>query len=158
MNIKNKYNIIKEMEYSSDFGKRELLANGICRGYNFYILNLGINPTAYIGIPRDSVFYKKPHGDLNIKVHGGLTYSSNTLYLENRVASGWFIGWDYMHWGDFNGAFMDMDIDMSDMRKWTVSDIIRDIEYVCEQLSQGDDFYKDEKHLFPIKNNKDDSE
>ena len=43
---------MKKMVYSSK-RKRELLDSGEYLGYNYYILNLGTHPTAYVEIPKN---------------------------------------------------------------------------------------------------------
>ncbi len=43
--------------------------------------------------------------EIDLDVHGGLTYSNNYLCIsENKKVEGWiFIGWDYAHYGDYAG-------------------------------------------------------
>mgnify|MGYP001032403433 CR=1 FL=1 len=37
-------------------------------------------------------------------MHGGLTYSRDFLWIsKERKLQGWFIGWDYAHYGDYVG-------------------------------------------------------
>lgn len=67
---------MKQMEYSSE-RKREILFEGKYRDYQFYILNLGTHPTAYVEIPKENKLYEKDYDEIDIDVHGGLTYSED---------------------------------------------------------------------------------
>lgn len=79
----------KEMEYSSS-RSRELLSKFKCYGFNCYIMNLGTHPTAYIEIPGDNKFFGDY--DLELDVHGGITYHSGHLLIsEDETLEGWFI-------------------------------------------------------------------
>ena len=95
--------IYKQMEYSIH-RKREILFEGTYLGYQFYILNLGTHPTAYVEIPETSTLYEKGYSEIDIEVHGGLTYSS--YELADIKDNSWFIGWDYAHLGDYTGYDM----------------------------------------------------
>jgi len=97
---------MKEMVYTSE-RKREVLDTGYFHGFFYYILNLGTHPTAYIRIPESHSCYKKDYDEIDIDVHGGLTYAKDYLHVENNVKmEGWFIGWDYAHAGDYMGYYM----------------------------------------------------
>ena len=122
----------KEMIYYKK-QRCELLASGICFGYKYYVLNLGIHPTAYVEIPQDNKNYKKNYDDIDILVHGGLTYSGKCLSFENQTLEGWFIGWDYAHYGDYSGALAYLGKDNG--KKWTTKEILVDVFSVCEQLT-----------------------
>jgi len=125
---------MKEMMYSTE-AKREVLDSGYCLGFFYYILSLGYHPTAYIKIPENHIAYKKHHDDVDIDVHGGLTYSRDYLFLENKqTIEGWFIGWDYGHCGDYAGYYEKMGI-VSDEKKWTTEEIKREVTDVCYQLN-----------------------
>lgn len=54
--------------------------------------------TAYINVINTDLKYIH-YNDIEINVHGGLTYSSDTLYGNE---DGWWIGWDYAHYLDAN--------------------------------------------------------
>ncbi len=88
---------MKEMQYSTEL-KREVLDTGYCMGQLYYIMNLGTHPTAYIKIPKNHRYYKKDYEEIDVDVHGGLTYSQDYLMTESGKVKGWFIGWDYAHY------------------------------------------------------------
>lgn len=125
---------MKEMVYSTE-AKREVLDSGYCLGFFYYIINLGFFPTAYIRIPESHIVYGKHYDDIEINVHGGLTYSKDHLYVENEQRiEGWFIGWDYGHCGDYAGYYERMGI-VSDEKKWTTEEIKREVTEACYQLN-----------------------
>jgi len=52
----------------------------------------------YVEIPKDHKYFKVHYRDLyDIEVHGGITYSNDTLFDKR---GSWFIGFDCMHSGD----------------------------------------------------------
>lgn len=129
---------IKQMVYSKN-KKREILDSGNCCNYNYYILNLGFFPVAYIEIPTTHKLYLKHYDNINIDVHGGLTYSENYLWIDNetKLEDGWFIGWDYAHYGDYIGYEKMYPIEMqTEEKKWTTEEIQQEVLNVCEQLER----------------------
>lgn len=126
---------IRDMVYQED-RIIELLFNDTFKGYNFYILNLGTHPTAYVEIPKGNVLYEKNYFDIgdNIKVHGGLTYSSHVLLKndKDKMEFSWFIGWDYAHYGDYLGYDSFFNDEFS--KKWTTKEIIKECENVIKQI------------------------
>ncbi len=141
-------NEIKEMKYQTN-RKVELLYNNIYKNYHYYILNLGTHPTAYIEVTRHSHIYFQDYRELDINVHGGLTFSGNTLYLneKNKITNSWFIGWDYAHTGDYVGYYEDFNNcgiftinSLRDDKKWTTKEIIKECENVINQIIRKYDF------------------
>ena len=135
------YTDMKEMKYYKD-RKIEVLATGYCLGLLYFILNLGTHPTAYIKIPKGHKLYNKDYDDIykevDIDVHGGLTYSSNHLWIsESQKIEGWFIGWDYAHYGDYVGY---EEIFSKELRtggkKWTTEEIFKEFKEVCYQINK----------------------
>ncbi len=130
---------MKEMIYSFE-RKIEVLDTGYCLGLLYYILNLGTHPVAYIKIPKGHKLYNKDYDDIyrevDIDVHGGLTYSSNHLWIsENQKIEGWFIGWDYAHYGDYAGYEEIMPKQYRTKgKKWTTKEIFTEVKEVCYQI------------------------
>lgn len=134
---------IKPMIYQKD-RKYEILHKNNYKGYNYYILNLGTHPTAYVEIPEGHKLYGKHYDDIDIDVHGGLTYSDGYLGpIKDKNL--WFIGWDYAHAGDYMGYYEEtifdgfqsfMDINN---KKWTTEEIIEDCKDVIEQIIEMGD-------------------
>ena len=122
----------REMEYQKD-RKVELLCEDKYKGYNYYILNLGTHPTAYVEIPKNNKLYGKEYEDINIMVHGGFTYSRNELM--GIQSENWFIGWDYAHGGDFLGYDILFNFGYkSNNKKWTTKEMIEECQNVINQI------------------------
>lgn len=126
----------KQMEYGIE-RKIEVLFEGTYKGYQFYILSLGTHPTAYIEIPKESKLFGKDYDDINISVHGGLTYADD--HLQDIKKDTWFIGWDYAHLGDYFGfdSLFDTGINRKS-KKWTTEEIFDDVVNAIEQIIEGE--------------------
>lgn len=131
---------MKEMVYQKE-RIIDLLYKGKHKGYNFYIMNLGTHPTAYIEIPKDNVLYLKSYNKIynmgcDIEVHGGLTYSSQQLLIsdDTKLDNSWFIGWDYAHYGDFSGADLLYPKFPTNGKKWTTVEIYVECKNVINQI------------------------
>ena len=123
---------MKEMEYKNEIS-RELLAKGEYLGYKYYILSLGTHPTAYVEIPKDE---KHSSEEIEaLEVHGGITYNENILNIGEKAIKGWFIGWDYAHYGDYTGIYTQI-IGFNDLKKWTTQEIQEEAYKVIEQLKK----------------------
>ena len=135
----NELNIeYKQMEYQKE-RKKEILCEGKYKNFQFYILNLGTHPTAYVEIPRESFLFGKGYNKIDIEVHGGLTFADSSL-IGNKKNS-WFIGWDYAHLGDYLGYSEDYPgLSMFSIhdKKWTTEEIFEDVVSVIEQLINTD--------------------
>ena len=128
---------IKEMEYGKE-RRTELLCKDKYKNYNYYVLNLGTHPTAYIEIPKENKLYRKSYNEIyeigcDIDVNGGLTYSDNELM--GIKSENWFIGWDYAHCGDYCGyeEFMPESI-RTYGKKWTTEEIIEECKNAIDQI------------------------
>lgn len=128
---------IKEMEYGKE-RKIELLCKDKYKNYNYYILNLGTHPTAYIEIPKEDKLYRKSYDEIyrigcDIDVNGGLTYSDNELM--GISSDNWFIGWDYTHCNDYCGYEEDMPESIRTYgKKWTTKEIIDECKNAIDQI------------------------
>lgn len=135
--VDGRVKLYKEMTYGPD-RKLEILLEGTYKGYQFYILNLGTHPTAYIEIPRESKLFRKGYNQIydmgiDIDVHGGLTYADD--HLQDIKENTWFIGWDYAHYGDYVGyeEIMPRKIRVGGKR-WTTEEIFDDVVNAIEQI------------------------
>lgn len=127
-------NNYREMKYYP-YPRTIMLDSGLCYNYKYYIMNLGTHPTAYVQIPFDHPYYGKSYDDIDIDVHGGLTYSEDYLNLENeKITNCWFIGWDYAHCGDYLGFWLNYSSEFTHSHKWTTKEIREDVMKVCRQL------------------------
>ena len=124
---------IKPMIYDKNrSGKAEQIAAGTYKNFDYYVLNLKMHPTAYVDVS-DSLLNGICYDEIDIYCHGGLTYSESTLDTVDK--KGWFIGWDYAHYGDymdygdisFNNIF-------SNDKKWTTEEIVEECKNVINQI------------------------
>lgn len=99
------------------------------RGLTYYIVTLGPYPCAYVNV-KDTIFDGKFYSDIPIECHGGLTYSEN--YLQEIEDKGWFIGWDYAHWGDYTAYSKAFNLTRT--KKWTIEEIKEECKNVIDQL------------------------
>ena len=127
----------KVMKYGKE-RRIELLCKCKYKNYNYYVLNLGTHPTAYIEIPKENKLYRKSYDEIykigcDIDVHGGLTYSDNELM--GVKSENWFIGWDYAHCGDYCGyeEYMPESI-RTYGKKWTTEEIIEECKNAIDQI------------------------
>ena len=139
-------NEMKEMIYQKD-RKVEILYNGTYKDYDFYIMNLGTHPTAYVNVWNNKLLSGKDYDEIDIDVHGGLTYGSDHLFISNEEEiKGWFIGWDYSHYNDYAGYESEMPEGLRmNGKKWTTEEIYEDVKSVIEQCInyQENDEWKD---------------
>jgi len=132
---------MKPVKYQKE-RKVELLYKGKYKGFNYYIVNLGTHPTAYVEISKGNRYYEESYYDINdILAHGGLTYSESYLYAgECVITNSWFIGWDYGHFRDYSGLLgMGLAIDTRSLKKWTTGEIKTECEDVINQIIEGDE-------------------
>lgn len=142
----------KEMIYRPK-RKIELLYNQIYKGYHYYILSLGVHPTAYIEIPRSNILFNKNWKQLYdmgvyLPVNGGITYSSDKLWTGDNtiMQNSWFIGWDYAHCDDYLGYDELYPLEIrTGGKKWTIKEIIKECENGIDYINSLLDTCKGEK-------------
>ncbi len=120
---------MKEMKYG--ITKRvSVLDQGEIGGYGYAILSLGTHPVAYVEIPNGHPVYKKNYHDVDLDVHGGLTYSGNAYWKEDDGS--FWLGWDYAHAGDYTS----FGYNTSKSKKWTTSEIRDEVLSVIKKLEK----------------------
>jgi len=121
---------MKTMIYKNE-SCREVLASDAYQGYNFLIISLGTHPCAYVELPATHPYYNiHSYVDMDINCHGGLTYGNiGGVYIKDSATPlpGYWIGWDYAHYGDCLGYFLRR-------KKYSTEEIMLDITSVIEQL------------------------
>ena len=147
---------IKEMEYGKE-RKTELLCKDKYKNYNYYVLNLGTHPTAYIEIPKEDKLYGKSYDEIyrigcDIDVNGGLTYSDNELM--GISSENWFIGWDYAHCGDYCGYEETMPESIRTYgKKWTTKEIIEECKNAIDQIVEFEESLEEKnKEIYKLNN------
>ena len=133
------FNDIKEMEYkvripSDRFdkpSKYEILCQSWYKGYKVLIVSYFNHPCAYVGLPSGHIFELVDYDYVqDIDCHGGITYGGDHHALVKELQdSGWFIGWDYAHFGDWCAHSP-----ILGGKKWTTMEIINECMSVVDQL------------------------
>lgn len=85
-------------------------------------------------LPEGHKYHGKPYGEIPVDCHGGLTYSHDRINALAGNADGWWIGWDYAHFGDYNELLEPI----SEWKKWTTAEIFEEMKEVIEQLEGGE--------------------
>ncbi len=129
----------KEMKYQFN-RKIEVLDTGFCFGLLYYIISLGTHPVAYIKIPEDSKYFGKGISDIDIEVHGGITYEEDHLYIsDSQKLEGYFIGWDYAHCYDYAGYEERLPITVrTNGKKWTTQEIYKEVRAACYKIQKAE--------------------
>ena len=128
---------MQNMEYKSDIQEAVILDEGTLNGFDYAIVSFGNHPAGYVSIPKNHPFYKKSHDDLDIVCHWGLTFSGVSPDVK-PPKTGWWIGWDYAHAGDYLGFFERVGSkSFEDNKKWTTEEIKEEIQSVIEQLKKA---------------------
>ena len=145
----NKYSEITYLQqYKPCYNEWKIAADGQYKGYTFVIMYNGINPSAYIKLPRshrlfallcelisiaetqgigEVMTYNEKYDIINsvCQCHGEITWLGS---MQNNIKGAWF-GWDYMHYP------MDYDVySQSGHKKWTVAEIYEEVKNVIDNL------------------------
>lgn len=94
------------------------------------MINIFGQINGYVAVSKASHLYGKNYDDLNVSVHGGLTYSKESLNVidQDCLDQLWWFGFDTAHSGDLKPFQTDID------RKYLFEgDEYRDFNYVKEQ-------------------------
>ena len=114
----------------------EVLYKDKYKGYTYFIINYGTHPCAYVELPKDHPLYGISYIDIedmyDIRVHGGLTYSTDSFLLLDNT---WIIGWDYAHCDDYS-IFAKNCLFLHDLKKWTTEEMIDECISVIDQLEE----------------------
>lgn len=116
--------------------KIERLAKEVYKGYEFAVMSLGTHPCCYIKLPQGHKYYETHYNDIPLEVHGGLTYGEKSLQVIRNVfdESGYWIGWDYAHYGDYYGASSH---ELG--KRWSIEELEKECRDAIDQLSKMDD-------------------
>ena len=119
---------IRRMIYSNDNNNGEILYLDSYKGYNYLVLSYGTHPCCYIMLDTNSKYYGKSYLQIPLDVHGGLTYSGDSLGNFLNRENYWIIGWDYAHCGDRYGGYL------INGHTWKTTELIRDCIKAIDKL------------------------
>ena len=128
-----------KMEYKKRCQENiQILDEGIYNNYHYVIVSFGSHPCAYVELPKKHKWYGLHEDNIPISCHGGLTYSSTQgiiCPLNNpNHRDGYWIGWDYAHYGDYvYNNFNDFGFALGE-KYWTTEEIFEDVKEVINQL------------------------
>ena len=122
--------VLHEMVYKGSRCELQVLAHGVYHGRNYYVISYGTHPCAYVDVSDLLSMTRKEQKYIEdaIDCHGGVTYSSVKLVVENKT--GWYIGWDYAHCMDYSG-YMPRE---SLTKKWTTREMVSECKRVVDQI------------------------
>jgi hypothetical protein len=96
------------------------------------VMRGGASLCAYVGVPSRHALGGKHYDDLDLAVHGGLTYAGEG---HGRWPEGWYwYGWDYAHSGDYATYYDTTGIFAHHQRqdhKWLPSEVIAEAQAVA---------------------------
>lgn len=118
--------------YDITVKKPERVADGLYKGFHFYILTMGSHPCAYVDVigTKDYRFCAD-----EIDCHGGITYESTELATVDYKS--YFIGWDYAHYNDFlvfNDRLAKEYGEPYRAHKYTLTEIVKECVNVIDQI------------------------
>lgn len=98
----------------------------IADGIRFLVMRGPTSLCAYVGVPLDHPIAGMDYNDIDLQVHGGLTFGREGA---GTFPAGWYwYGWDYSHCDD--KSFYDLKYNSSRNGKpWTVEDVVKDSEW-----------------------------
>lgn len=123
---------IKPMIYNKNCpGSAEQIAGGTYKNFDYYVLNLKTHPTAYVDVTNSPL--NGCDEDIDISCHGGITWCDN--FVKSIDKKGWFIGWDYAHYGDYmDYGYASVNNMFPNDKKWTTEEIVEECKNVIDQI------------------------
>lgn len=127
----------KAMIYTDKIGDPKILYRNAYKGYEYIIVSYGTHPCCYIGLDEHHKYYAVDYDDIDLDVHGGLTYSGTLRHVIDNIADKWYIGWDYAHYGDRTGNdhhFKHIPIGYSLDHTWKTRELIKECVDAIDKL------------------------
>lgn len=125
-----------------------IVEDNIYRSLRYVIISYGSHPCAYIQVPEDNGLVKDVDDcdDVNIAVHGGVTYLHKSLHPEivpDSMKEGYlWVGWDYAHAGDYTYYHQSID-DIFGIEPighvWTLKELCNDCQLAIDELLESAD-------------------
>jgi len=81
----------------------------------------------YVVLPEGHYAYEKDYDDIDVDVHGGLTYA-------NMEDGKWVVGFDCAHLGDYVPGSMFCRVDGE--HEWTVDEVEKETNQLARQLAR----------------------
>lgn len=151
---------IREMEYTYQrYNPQKVLYLEIDKeeGYAICVIDRGGWPCTYIKMPEEAyqrnveLGWDGDYDFIDVRVHGGVTYGDyGTLRLRrpfgnglgeklieiSQAGAGYWLGWDYAHYGDYTANFSDRpELDIE--KKWTIVELINEAHDALKELKEN---------------------
>ena len=126
--------------------------DGMLHGLRCKIARGGGSLVAYIGIPHNHEFAFKSYDNIDLDVHGGLTFAGTGVDPGLWNKGLYWLGWDYAHMGDRamfgaelflkHGDIRSYEIEAqypmnhNDETRWTVPMVYKELEEAAKEVSQ----------------------
>ena len=113
-----------------------VLQHGEHAGIEYYIVRGPVSVVAYIRIPEGSAYLDKGYDDVDLDVHGGLTYMGTKWWegdVEGSTGSLYF-GWDYGQWWD--RCFYYEPHYHTNNTEWTDDLVLPEVLDACEEFAR----------------------
>lgn len=117
-----------EMVYTDRVNKESIkvLADGTYLGFKVCILSYGTHPCCYFKLNEGDKFIGEDMDNIPLNCHGGLTFARKTE-KDSPMGEGYWLGWDYAHYGDADGSGILKMLGMSG-KKYTTDMLVADLK------------------------------
>lgn len=108
--------------------------SGTLHGIKYLVLRGPVSVNAYLGIPKDHPLAGKHYDEIDLHVHGRLTFGDFGEDGTDWPPGYYWIGWDYAHAND--KCFYDLNYPSwtSGDREWTPDMIFKEVKQVIPDL------------------------
>lgn len=121
----------------STLRSQEILYRSQYNGFEYIVISYGIHPCAYVKIPKEHPLYGMNYSEIDIECHGGLSFSGSLSEILNGE-DGFWIGWDYSHYNDYDGSY-EKSFGVATQylqftKKWSTDEIVEECEEVIDRI------------------------
>lgn len=125
-----------------------VIETGVEKEMPYVILRGHYSLCAYIGVPEEDAISSIPQEQLQVDVHGGVTFSGPNPGLGEPIPRVWWFGWDYAHAGDRvllppeldedieerQTPYFEMDLYNQHCHLWTVEEVRKEVQRIAKEL------------------------
>ena len=137
--MKNKVSLTTNYPKQTDTmeGKEEITKGDYLK-YHWMIIRRPVGwYCAYIKLwkkhPLEIVLDTEGYDGCDVDCHGGLTFGGKRK--DKVFSSGYWIGWDYAHVGDYT-AYHHPHLGLDDDKRWTFDEVLFEVHEVIDQLTE----------------------
>ena len=108
--------------------------SGMRQGVKYLILRGPVSVNAYLGIPEDHPLAGQDYNDVNLPVHGWLTFARFGEDGSSWLPEFYWFGWDYAHSGDRCFHDLEYHVFRPDDIEWTPDMIFKEVKEAIPKL------------------------